>query len=241
VNPAISLSAVSHVFAAGEQSLHVLEEITLEVEPGELHAILGPSGCGKTTLLRIIAGLVDPSGGSVAVADDSRVATVFQKPRLLPWRTVSENIAFAAKGLATAPFDLEERVTEVMRLTQLTDAADQYPQQLSGGMAQRVAFARALLVEPDVLLLDEPFANLDALTAAQLRTEFTERWRDAARAGVLVTHDIMEAVSLADRVTVLAGSPASVSTTIRSADSGTDPAVVNELRSALGLEGQIPG
>lgn len=241
MNPAISLSAVSHVFAAGEQSLHVLEEITLEVEPGELHAILGPSGCGKTTLLRIIAGLVDPSGGSVAVADDSRVATVFQKPRLLPWRTVSENIAFAAKGLATAPFDLEERVTEVMRLTQLTDAADQYPQQLSGGMAQRVAFARALLVEPDVLLLDEPFANLDALTAAQLRTEFTERWRDAARAGVLVTHDIMEAVSLADRVTVLAGSPASVSTTIRSADSGTDPAVVNELRSALGLEGQIPG
>lgn len=241
MNPAISLSAVSHVFAAGEQSLHVLEEITLEVEPGELHAILGPSGCGKTTLLRIIAGLVDPSGGSVAVADDSRVATVFQKPRLLPWRTVSENIAFAAKGLATAPFDLEERVTEVMRLTQLTDAADQYPQQLSGGMAQRVAFARALLVEPDVLLLDEPFANLDALTAAQLRTEFTERWRDAARAGVLVTHDIMEAVSLADRVTVLAGSPASVSTTIRSADSGTDPAVINELRSALGLEGQIPG
>ena len=241
MNPAISLSAVSHVFAAGEQSLHVLEEITLEVEPGELHAILGPSGCGKTTLLRIIAGLVDPSGGSVAVADDSRVATVFQKPRLLPWRTVSENIAFAAKGLAIAPFDLEERVTEVMRLTQLTDAADQYPQQLSGGMAQRVAFARALLVEPDVLLLDEPFANLDALTAAQLRTEFTERWRDAARAGVLVTHDIMEAVSLADRVTVLAGSPASVSTTIRSADSGTDPAVVNELRSALGLEGQIPG
>ena len=241
MNPAISLSAVSHVFAAGEQSLHVLEEITLEVEPGELHAILGPSGCGKTTLLRIIAGLVDPSGGSVAVADDSRVATVFQKPRLLPWRTVSENIAFAAKGLATAPFDLEERVTEVIRLTQLTDAADQYPQQLSGGMAQRVAFARALLVEPDVLLLDEPFANLDALTAAQLRTEFTERWRDAARAGVLVTHDIMEAVSLADRVTVLAGSPASVSTTIRSADSGTDPAVVNELRSALGLEGQIPG
>lgn len=241
MNPAISLSAVSHVFAAGEQSLHVLEEITLEIEPGELHAILGPSGCGKTTLLRIIAGLVDPSGGSVAVADDSRVATVFQKPRLLPWRTVSENIAFAAKGLATAPFDLEERVTEVMRLTQLTDAADQYPQQLSGGMAQRVAFARALLVEPDVLLLDEPFANLDALTAAQLRTEFTERWRDAARAGVLVTHDIMEAVSLADRVTVLAGSPASVSTTIRSADSGTDPAVINELRSALGLEGQIPG
>lgn len=241
MNPAISLSAVSHVFAAGEQSLHVLEEITLEVEPGELHAILGPSGCGKTTLLRIIAGLVDPSGGSVAVADDSRVATVFQKPRLLPWRTVSENIAFAAKGLATAPFDLEERVTEVMRLTQLTGAADQYPQQLSGGMAQRVAFARALLVEPDVLLLDEPFANLDALTAAQLRTEFTERWRDAARAGVLVTHDIMEAVSLADRVTVLAGSPASVSTTIRSADSGTDPAVINELRSALGLEGQIPG
>ncbi|PNW63877.1 UNVERIFIED_CONTAM: hypothetical protein BEN50_24565 [Euhalothece sp. KZN 001] len=241
MNPAISLSAVSHVFAAGEQSLHVLEEITLEVEPGELHAILGPSGCGKTTLLRIIAGLVDPSGGSVAVADDSRIATVFQKPRLLPWRTVSENIAFAAKGLATAPFDLEERVTEVMRLTQLTDAADQYPQQLSGGMAQRVAFARALLVEPDVLLLDEPFANLDALTAAQLRTEFTERWRDAARAGVLVTHDIMEAVSLADRVTVLAGSPASVSTTIRSADSGTDPAVINELRSALGLEGQIPG
>ncbi len=241
MNPAISLSAVSHVFAAGEQSLHVLEEITLEVEPGELHAILGPSGCGKTTLLRIIAGLVDPSGGSVAVADDSRVATVFQKPRLLPWRTVSENIAFAAKGLAIAPFDLEDRVTEVMRLTQLTDAADQYPQQLSGGMAQRVAFARALLVEPDVLLLDEPFANLDALTAAQLRTEFTERWRDAARAGVLVTHDIMEAVSLADRVTVLAGSPASVSTTIRSADSGTDPAVVNELRSALGLEGQIPG
>lgn len=241
MNPAISLSAVSHVFAAGEQSLHVLEEITLEVEPGELHAILGPSGCGKTTLLRIIAGLVDPSGGSVAVADDSRVATVFQKPRLLPWRTVSENIAFAAKGLATAPFDLEERVTEVMRLTQLTGAADQYPQQLSGGMAQRVAFARALLVEPDVLLLDEPFANLDALTAAQLRTEFTERWRDAARAGVLVTHDIMEAVSLADRVTVLAGSPASVSTTIRSADSDTDPAVINELRSALGLEGQIPG
>lgn len=241
MNPAISLSAVSHVFAAGEQSLHVLEEITLEIEPGELHAILGPSGCGKTTLLRIIAGLVDPSGGSVAVADDSRVATVFQKPRLLPWRTVSENIAFAAKGLATAPFDLEERVTEVMRLTQLTGAADQYPQQLSGGMAQRVAFARALLVEPDVLLLDEPFANLDALTAAQLRTEFTERWRDAARAGVLVTHDIMEAVSLADRVTVLAGSPASVSTTIRSADSGTDPAVINELRSALGLEGQIPG
>ena len=241
MSPPIALSAVSHTFTTEERSLPVLDSVSLTVGAGELHAILGPSGCGKTTLLRIIAGLVDPTGGTVAIAEDARVATVFQKPRLLPWRTVRQNIGFAARGLSTAPVDIDDRIAEVMRLTQLTDAADQYPQELSGGMAQRVAFARALLVEPDVLLLDEPFANLDALTATQLRAEFTERWRDAARAGVLVTHDITEAVTLADRVSVLAGSPASVATTVETGSTDSAAAVTDELRSALGLAGQIPG
>jgi NitT/TauT family transport system ATP-binding protein len=193
----------------------VLENVSFEVAPHELLCIVGPSGCGKTTLLRIMAGLLQPVSGAVRVAGEvvagpsPRMAMVFQHFGLFPWKSVRANIAF---GLANRRRRDPERVEALMRTMGLADVADRYPRQLSGGMRQRVGLARALAVEPEVLLMDEPFGSLDAITRELLQEELLRIWeRDPGVTGVFITHDIDEAILLGDRVIALRPDPGRVS------------------------------
>jgi sulfonate transport system ATP-binding protein len=181
----------------------VLDGLTLAVERGEIVAVLGPSGCGKSTLLRAIAGLDVHPLGTIAVEGD--VGYVFQEPRLFPWLTVEKNVRFAAR----TPEE-RERVGAVLELTGLQAARETLPKALSGGMAQRAALARALVRKPSVLLLDEPLAALDALRRMQLQEALAEIIAAVSATAILVTHDIEEALYLADRIVVLGGSPSRV-------------------------------
>ncbi len=181
----------------------VLECFDLNVARGEIVAVLGPSGCGKSTLLRAIAALDVHPSGSVAV--DGDVGYVFQEPRLFPWLTVEKNVRFAARKA-----EERERVDWVIELTGLTHARTTLPKALSGGMAQRAALARALVRRPSILLLDEPLAALDALRRMQLQEAIAQIIAAVHATAVLVTHDIEEALYLADRIVVLGGSPANV-------------------------------
>jgi sulfonate transport system ATP-binding protein len=173
----------------------VLAGVDLELQAGGLVALLGPSGCGKTTLLRLLAGLDAPDGGTVAVP--SRRAVAFQEPRLLPWQSVWRNVVL---GL---PRGTRERALAALAEVRLAGHADEWPGTLSGGEAQRVALARALVREPQLLLLDEPFAALDALTRIRMHGLVLELWRAHGPAVLLVTHDVDEALLLADRVLVM--------------------------------------
>jgi sulfonate transport system ATP-binding protein len=196
-----------------------LAPVDLAVARGEIVAILGTSGCGKSTLLRIVGGLERPSAGSVLV-DETPVsgprpdlAFVFQEPRLMPWLSVRENVAF---GLRDAPrAERERRTGEALERVRLERFAEALPRQLSGGMAQRVALARALVTRPEVLLLDEPFSAVDAVTRQALQDHLLELWRDERPTMLFVTHDIEEALVIADRVVVLTGQPGTVASELR--------------------------
>jgi sulfonate transport system ATP-binding protein len=193
----------------------VLSDIDLEVQPGELVAILGASGSGKSTLLRIAGGLDRASTGDVLIDDDpvtgidARIAIGFQEPRLLPWRSVAENIALGLpRGLPRAERD--ERIAGLLALIGLTDFAAHRPRQISGGMAQRTSLARALARRPGVLLLDEPFGALDALTRLRMQDLLLSVLAEAPTTTLLVTHDVDEALQLADRIIVLGTDDATV-------------------------------
>jgi ABC-type nitrate/sulfonate/bicarbonate transport system ATPase subunit len=209
----VTLAQVSRTFRRNGADKPVLADITLTVERGEFVAILGPSGCGKSTILRLIAGLDQPTSGDVAVGGravsvtDDRCAVVFQEPRLLPWRTVAANVAL---GAGRRKGSQRDRIDELLAEIGLADAAGAWPHQLSGGMAQRVALARGLAAEPDVLLLDEPFAALDALTRLKMQDLLLQVRERHHQSVVLVTHDIDEALYLADRIVILGESPARV-------------------------------
>jgi NitT/TauT family transport system ATP-binding protein len=193
-----------------------LQNLSLTVDPGEIVALIGPNGSGKSTLLRVIAGLLPPDSGTVELDDrpitapDPDVGLVFQEPRLLPWRNVAANIAYPLE-LAGWPGDrVGERVSELLTLVRLGTAAEARPSQLSGGMRQKVALARALALQPRVLLLDEPFSALDALTRERLNVELLDLWARTGTTGIVVTHSIQEAIFLADRVVVLSARPGRV-------------------------------
>ncbi|RKT51618.1 ABC transporter ATP-binding protein [Saccharothrix australiensis] len=180
----------------------VLDGLDLDLARGEFVALLGRSGCGKSTLLRVLAGLDPEIGGSVSVPD--RVSVAFQQPRLLPWRRVWRNVTLGLRG-AGRPKDWARRVAEeALAEVRLGDHADAWPLTLSGGEAQRVSLARALVREPELLLLDEPFGALDALTRAAMHRLVAQLWREHRPAVLFVTHDVDEALLLADRVVVLA-------------------------------------
>jgi NitT/TauT family transport system ATP-binding protein/sulfonate transport system ATP-binding protein len=196
-------------FALNGQRLNVLRDVQLDVRGGESLAIVGPSGCGKTTLLRILAGLEEPDSGGVLI-DGAPVrgvgaerAIIFQEPRLLPWLTVLGNVAFGLEVRGKPKASAEVRARHYIRLVGLSDFENAFPRHLSGGMAQRVGIARALTVQPEILLLDEPLGALDAMTKLTMQEELARIWREERVTMILVTHDLEEAIYLADRVLVL--------------------------------------
>ena len=184
----------------------VLENIHLEVADGEFVVLLGPSGCGKSTLLNILCGLDQRYSGEVDFGvEHPRVGYVFQEARLLPWLTVRQNIHFALEGSPSEKSSAQ--VQDWLNRVGLKDYFDYYPNQLSIGMQHRVALARALILDPEILLLDEPFSSLDEITAMKMRAEVLDLWKQQRRTVVLVTHNPLEAVFLADRVLVMAANP----------------------------------
>jgi NitT/TauT family transport system ATP-binding protein len=211
----IDIRNVTQAFRSGNKDLPVLDDISLSVRPGELIALVGPSGSGKSTLIRLLAGLDKPLFGSVWVdgkrvtAPDPSRALVFQDPTLLPWRTVRGNVAIGpqARGVLGKS---KQRIDDALALVDLTDFAHAWPAQLSGGMAQRAALARALVNDPSVLLLDEPLGRLDALTRRVLQGELLRLWQERGFTAVLITHDVSEALILADRLVVLSPRPARI-------------------------------
>ncbi len=200
----------------------VFDGLDLDVARGERVAVLGASGCGKSTLLRCIAGLERSDAGTVTTAGE--IGVVFQEPRLFPWLDVARNVAFPART-----GDERARVPNVLALVGLAHAARRLPKQLSGGMAQRAALARALVRDPHLLLLDEPFAALDALRRIELRAAVREILEFTRASAILVTHDVDDALALADRVIVLAGSPAEIAFTGSVGTTATRAAILDAL------------
>jgi len=209
----ISVDAVSITFGAGAEAHVAVETTSLTIKAGEFVCILGPSGCGKSTLLNAIAGYVAPTKGEVRV-DDARVTKpgpdrgmVFQQYSLLPWKTVYENVAFGPKMAGQSRREASSTAHTFLQLVGLKKFEDRYPAELSGGMQQRVGIARALANYPSVLLMDEPFGALDAQTRLMMQESLLEIWRNFGTTVVFVTHDVDEAVFLADRVLIMSASP----------------------------------
>ena len=212
---ALDRISLSYKTTSGERLL-ALDNVNLEVKPGEFLCIVGPSGCGKSTLLHLIAGLQAPTSGKVLV-DGTPVSgpgtdriLIFQDLGLFPWLTVGGNVEFGMKMKNIGKAEREDRAQYYLRLVHLSKFKDSYIHQLSGGMRQRVALARALATEPDVLLMDEPFAALDAQTRDLLHDELERLWAETGRTVVFVTHNVREAVRLGDRVVLLAFRPGRV-------------------------------
>ena len=208
----LDIDDVGKVYPGGQ---HALDGVSLKLAAGSILAVVGGSGCGKSTLLRLIAGLDHPTEGHVRIdgsaisAPHPAIGLVFQEPRRLPWLDVAGNVGFGLAGLPAR--DRQDRVAEALRRVGLADYAGAWPRELSGGQAQRVALARALVTRPRVLLLDEPFSALDALTRADLQDHLLELWAYDRPTLVLVTHDIEEALFLADRIVVLRPQPGRIS------------------------------
>ena len=209
--PEIEFSGLRKSFENGDEELTVFSDLSFSITQGSFTSIMGPSGCGKSTLLNVIAGLLEPDEGTIH-RDGVRIepgnffyAYVFQEPRLLDWRTVGENIKFALRGKGIPDEEHDERIERYLEMVGLADEVDSYPQQLSGGMRQRVGIARALAIDPDILLMDEPFSSLDEFTAKELRQDLLEIWKETGKTIVFVTHNASEAVFLSDTVLVLDG------------------------------------
>jgi sulfonate transport system ATP-binding protein len=207
----LSIAQIGKTYA---NQVRALDGISLNVAPGEIVTVVGGSGCGKSTLLRLVSGLDVPTQGKVALDGDmivsphEKIGIVFQEPRLLPWLTVAANVGF---GLADRPkAERAERVARQLDRVGLTDKAQVWPRELSGGQAQRVALARALVMRPEVLLLDEPFSALDAFTRLDLQDHLLDLWADTKPTLLVVTHDVDEAIVLADRVVVMRPQPGRV-------------------------------
>lgn len=201
--PAVQVSGLTKRFGTGPV---VLDGIDLAVAPGEFVCLLGASGCGKSTLLNLVAGLDQPTAGTVDVPGH-RPALMFQEPALFPWLTASRNVELALRLNGVGRAARRERARELLALVRLEDASDKRPHELSGGMRQRVALARALAQDAKVLLMDEPFAALDAITRDALHDELTRVWREVGVTVLFVTHNVREAVRLGQRVVLLSSRP----------------------------------
>ena len=214
-DPFISLRNVRKVYRSGTSEFLAVSDVTMDVQEGELVALVGPSGCGKTTVLKILAGLHAADGGRVVIGNASRpfdpardTGMVFQQPLLLKWRTILDNVLLPAEIVGLPMKAARARARELLALVGLSGQEDKYPQQLSGGMQQRAAIARAFIHDPKLILMDEPFGALDALTREQMNLEMLRIWRESGKTIILVTHSIQEAVFLGSHCAVLTAGPA---------------------------------
>lgn len=217
--PIVEFRNVSKVFFKGETRVHALSKVTAEVRAGELLAIVGPSGCGKSTLLNLTAGLMEPGIGEVIydgrslTGVNTHVSYITQKDNLLPWRTVEDNVKLPLELAGRASMgaaEKAERVARYINLVGLRGFEKHYPAELSGGMRKRAQLARSLVYEPDVLLMDEPFGALDAQLRLMLQAELLKTWEGSGKTLIFVTHDLTEAISLADRVIVMSSRPGKI-------------------------------
>ena len=214
-SPKVVVSGVSVRFEARGQTVVALDRVSLDVAAGEFLCVVGPSGSGKSTLLRVLAGLLEQSAGEVRIAADHPgaplTAMVFQEHALLPWRSVIDNVVFGLENRGVPRGEREARAREMLVLVGLTRFARHYPYQLSGGVKQRVGIARALANDPEVLLMDEPLASLDAQTRAIMQEELLRIWATLGKTVIYVTHSLEEALLLGDRVVLLTARPGRVS------------------------------
>ena len=214
--PLLAADGITHVYANGSGLVRALDDVSLTLPPESFVCLVGPSGCGKSTLLRILAGLLAPSAGRVLLdgqpitTPQRRIGIVFQEANLMPWRTVAANLSLPLELAHTPAEEIRRRTEAMLELVGLAGFADAYPAGLSGGMAQRVAIGRALIHDPEVLLLDEPFGQLDALTREQMGGELLRIWARHRKTVLMVTHSIPEAVLLADRVLVMSPRPGEI-------------------------------
>lgn len=250
--PAIEVARLRKAYPTRDGSVATLDGITFQIEQGEFVSVLGPSGCGKTTILKIIAGLVPASAGTVMVdgtlvtGPQRKIGIVFQVPALMKWRTALDNVMLPAEILRQPLEGARARARDLLKLVELEEFAARYPSELSGGMQQRVAIARALVHDPSILLLDEPFSALDMMTRNQLNLELLRIWSERRKTSLLITHSIPEAVFLSDRVVVLGPRPAKVLEIVpielprpRTAEMRVAPAfvsIVDRIGRLIGLE-----
>jgi len=209
----VAVDAIGKTYDDGGSPVRALDDVSFAVDPGEFVCVVGPSGCGKTTLFRIIAGLTEATDGEIRVAGapvtgpTTDMGVVFQEYHLFPWLTVEENVGFGLERTDRTAAERERRVDEMLDLVGLAEFRDSYPKSLSGGMKQRVAIARSLAVDPELLLMDEPFGAVDAQTREMLQRELLDVWASTGKTVLFVTHDVAEAVTLADRIVVMAAEP----------------------------------
>ncbi len=212
----LSIDRLTVVYRSARGDLKAVDDLSLDIAEGQFVAVLGPSGCGKSTLLKIVSGLLRPTAGTVTL--DDRLVTrprpdvgiVFQQPTLLPWKTVLDNVLVPIRALRQREADHRDKAMDLLRLVGLEAFAGHYPHELSGGMQQRVGIARGLIHNPRLLLMDEPFAALDAMTRERMAGELQAIWMETRKAVLFITHSIQEAVFLADRIVVLSERPAHV-------------------------------
>jgi NitT/TauT family transport system ATP-binding protein len=245
-SPIIDIAHLEKVFVTvRNERIHALNDISLSVGEREFVTVVGPSGCGKTTLLKILAGLVPVTAGTVRVdgrpvaAPRRDIGIVFQNPVLLPWRTVMENVLLPAEVQGIPLGEARRRARDLLKMVGLADFEDKYPMELSGGMQQRAAISRALVSDPRLLLMDEPFGALDAMTREQMNLDLQRIWRESGKTVLLITHSIPEAVFLGDRVVVMTPRPGRIARMVdvamprpRSLDAMGDP-VFGQLTSDI--------
>ncbi|MFC0503307.1 ABC transporter ATP-binding protein [Micromonospora costi] len=204
---AVALAGVTKVYGRGTNAVLALDGVSLDVAPGEFVCLVGASGCGKSTLLNLVAGLDRPSGGRITLAGDASPGLMFQEPALFPWLTVEANVETPLKLRGLPRAQRRERVAELLRTVHLADFGRKRPHELSGGMRQRVALARTLALDTPVLLMDEPFGALDAMTRDILHDELERIWTERKLTVLFVTHNVREAARLADRIVLLSSRP----------------------------------
>ncbi len=221
-NVEIMLKNIEMVYKTEGKEVKALTNVSMDINKGEFISLLGPSGCGKTTLLRVIADLLVPTSGEITIGGESpkearlkqRYGIVFQSPVLYDWRTVKKNVMLPLEIMKIPKAEREKKALQMLELVGLSDFADAYPQELSGGMQQRVGIARALTIKPEILLMDEPFSALDEFTREKLHEDLLKIWRKTNKTVVFVTHNIAESVFLSDRICVLSPHPGRLSAII---------------------------
>jgi NitT/TauT family transport system ATP-binding protein len=244
---AITLDGVTKVFETRRGEVHALEAIDVSVRNKEFVCLLGPSGCGKSTILGVIAGLIKPTKGSVRIQNGPveaarrghQIGLVFQDPVLLPWRTVHENVSLPLEVLKVPRAERPKRITSVLQLVGLSGFERRYPHELSGGMRQRLGIARALSFDPQVLLMDEPFGALDAITRDNMSIELLRIWERQQKTVVFVTHSITEAVLLSDRVVVFTPRPGRISAIVENPLRRPRPLHIRDSAEFLALSRQL--